>query len=236
MSEKILVLAPHPDDETLGCGGTLLRLAESGAQLAWVIVTSISEEDGFAAKRVHSRDAEIDKVADLYKFTKVFRLSHPTRQLDLVPMSELIEQLSEVFRAFLPTQVFLPNQSDVHSDHRVVFDAGAACTKWFRNPSVRRVLAYETISETDFSLDMRLHFPAQLLCGHRQTTRAKTGDNVCLSVGNGSISLSSQPRSHPCIGRLSRFNCGLSCCRGLRLVARAILDCESRCFENESRC
>jgi LmbE family N-acetylglucosaminyl deacetylase len=73
-------------------------------------------------------------------------------------MAELIEQFSAVFKKFGPEHVFLPHRSDVHSDHRVVFDAGAACAKWFRYPSVRRLLSYETISETDFCLDTRSPF------------------------------------------------------------------------------
>ena len=158
MSERVLVIAPHPDDETLGCGGTLLRMAESGAQLAWLIATRISEEAGFTPQRVQGRDAEIEKVRSLLGFAEVFQLPLPTRQLDAVPMAELVEQFSAVFKAFRPEHVFLPHRSDVHSDHRVVFDAGAACAKWFRYPSVQRLLSYETISETDFCLDTRSPF------------------------------------------------------------------------------
>jgi N-acetylglucosamine malate deacetylase 1 len=158
MSERVLVIAPHPDDETLGCGGTLLRMAESGAELAWLIVTRISEEAGFTPQRVQGREAEIEKVTSLLGFSEVFQLSMPTRQLDAIPMAELVEQFSGVFREFRPEHVFLPHRSDVHSDHRVVFDAGAACAKWFRYPTVRRLLSYETISETDFCLDTRSPF------------------------------------------------------------------------------
>jgi LmbE family N-acetylglucosaminyl deacetylase len=162
MSERVLVVAPHPDDETLGCGGTLLRMAEDGAQLAWLIVTRMSEEDGFAPQRVQRRDTEIERVSSLLGFSKVFRLSLPTRQLDAIPMAELVQKFAEVFKAFEPEHVFLPHRSDVHSDHRVVFDAGAACAKWFRYPSVRRLLSYETISETDFCLDPRAAFQPNL--------------------------------------------------------------------------
>ena len=67
-------------------------------------------------------------------------------------MSDLVAGISEAFRSFEPEEVFAPHPSDVHTDHRMVFDAAASCTKWFRYPSVKRVLAYETLSETDFGL------------------------------------------------------------------------------------
>ena len=64
----------------------------------------------------------------------------------------MVAGISDVFKIFEPEEVFVPHPSDVHTDHRIVFDAAASCTKWFRYPSVKRVLAYETLSETDFGL------------------------------------------------------------------------------------
>lgn len=68
-------------------------------------------------------------------------------------MSDLVVEVSNVFRSFEPEEVFVPHPSDVHTDHRIVYKAATGCTKWFRCPSVKRVLAYETLSETDFCLD-----------------------------------------------------------------------------------
>lgn len=150
--DSVLVVAPHPDDETLGCGGTLLRRKASGARLAWVIVTGISTADGWQAERVEQRKSEIMRVQGLYGFDTVHELGFATTRLDTVPRSELIAALAEAFRAVAPSEVLVPHRSDVHSDHVVTFDAVAACTKWFRYPSIRRVAAYETISETDFAL------------------------------------------------------------------------------------
>jgi LmbE family N-acetylglucosaminyl deacetylase len=72
--------------------------------------------------------------------------------LDQFPVGDLVAKFSGVFKAFNPTEVLVPHRGDVHSDHRVVFDVSAACTKWFRYPTIRRVLAYETVSETEFGL------------------------------------------------------------------------------------
>jgi LmbE family N-acetylglucosaminyl deacetylase len=88
----------------------------------------------------------------LFGFDEVSSLNFPTTQLDRVPMSDLVAGISNVFRSFEPEEVFVPHPSDVHTDHRIVFDAVSSCTKWFRYPSVKRVLAYETLSETDFGL------------------------------------------------------------------------------------
>jgi LmbE family N-acetylglucosaminyl deacetylase len=153
MTDRVLVVAPHPDDETLGCGGTLLRLTNEGSQIAWLIVTSMSENGGFSAESMAERKTEIVKVRDAYGFCEVYSLDLPTRQLDTYPVAELVAEFSTVFKAYQPSVVFLPHRRDVHSDHRAVFDAGAACAKWFRYNSVRRVFAYETLSETEFTLD-----------------------------------------------------------------------------------
>lgn len=149
---RTLVVAPHPDDEALGCGGTLLRRKAEGAELGWLIVTDISEQHGWPQERVLQRQVEIADVAEAIGFGRVYNLRQPAAKLDDVPMHDLIEKISAVVKEFQPEEVLVPHYSDAHSDHRVVFHATAACTKWFRNPSIRRVLAYETISETDFGL------------------------------------------------------------------------------------
>ena len=152
LNSKTLVVAPHPDDEVLGAGGTLLRRKAEGATVAWLIVTTITSESGWSVERVKQRADEIKRITAMFGFDAVFELNFPTTQLDQVPMSDLVAAVSNVFKTFEPEEVFVPHPADVHTDHRMVFDAVASCTKWFRYPSVNRVLAYETLSETDFGL------------------------------------------------------------------------------------
>lgn len=149
---KTIVIAPHPDDEVLGAGGTLLRRKAEGAKVAWLIMTAISVESGWSDEKVKQRADEIERITELFGFDEVFTLDFPTTQLDRVPMSDLVAGVSNVFKSFEPEEVFVPHPSDVHTDHRIVFNAVASCTKWFRYPSVKRILAYETLSETDFGL------------------------------------------------------------------------------------
>lgn len=151
MSE-ILVAAPHPDDETLGCAGTLLRHRDAGDRLHWLIFTELRREYGFSAAAIATRDAEIQAVAKQFSFVSVHNLGLAPAGLDSVPMSLLVERLAAIFVELKPEVVYVPHRGDAHSDHRIAFEALASCTKWFRYPSVRRVLSYETLSETDASL------------------------------------------------------------------------------------
>ena len=149
---KCIVIAPHPDDELLGGGGTLLRRRSEGADVAWVIVTELSEADGWAPEQVARRSEEVKMAARFFGFSQVFHLGFPAAKLDQVAIGSLVQRMSDVFKSYQPEDVFVPHRSDVHTDHRVVFDAAASCSKWFRYPSVKRFFAYETLSESDFGL------------------------------------------------------------------------------------
>lgn len=149
---KTLVVAPHPDDELIGCGGLLLRRRKEGADVAWLIVTGMTATGGWSAAQVARRNEEIGQVQQQMGFAEVFNLGLAAARLDTVPMLELSRQLGAVVEAFGPDEILIPHPSDAHTDHRVVFDAMVGCTKWFRFPTVRRVMAYETVSETDFGL------------------------------------------------------------------------------------
>ena len=152
MKRSILVVAPHPDDETLGCGGALLRHKAEGDSLHWVIVTSMPR-DAYPATHRKRRAAELREVGRRYGFASTRELGFPTAGLESVPRSELVDKMSAAFKAARPDVAYLPHPGDVHSDHRVAFEAATACAKWFREPAPRRVLAYETLSETDAALD-----------------------------------------------------------------------------------
>ena len=150
---SVLVIAPHPDDETLGCGGTLLKMAAEGARMHWLILTAMTAEGGFSAEAMATRQAEISAVSRAYGFASVHQLGFPAAQLDRLPMSDLIGAMARVTRETAPDTIFAPYPGDVHSDHRIAFAATAAVSKSFRQPSVKRILAYETLSETDFAID-----------------------------------------------------------------------------------
>ena len=149
--KKIIVVSAHPDDETLGAGGTLLRHKENGDKIYWIIVTNIFENQGFSKERIFSRQQEIEEVCHKFGFEKIFKMDYPTMTLSSSSLLSLVPKISKIFSEVEPEIIYTLNRSDAHSDHRVLFDAVAACTKSFRYPYIKQVLMYECISETEFA-------------------------------------------------------------------------------------
>lgn len=147
LNKNVLVVAVHPDDETLGCGGTLLKHYQQGNNLHWLICTESNREKNFIEERNH----KLKRVAEFYNFKSVHQLKFKATKLDEYSSSEIIEKISKIFLDIKPEIVYLPFLHDVHSDHRIIFQAAYACTKSFRYPFVKEICMMETLSETEFS-------------------------------------------------------------------------------------
>jgi len=150
--KKVLVIAPHPDDETLGCGGTLLRHFTEGDEIHWMIATEMNEASGFSQKRIDDREEEIQKIIKAYKFKSTISLGFLTARLDDLPILEVIEAMKNEINIIKPEIIYIPYRNDAHSDHAVIFDAAITCAKTFRQPFIKSIYAYETLSETEFGL------------------------------------------------------------------------------------
>jgi N-acetylglucosamine malate deacetylase 1 len=148
---SVLVVAPHPDDETLGCGGTLLKYINNNDKVYWLIITKADNSNSAINDIVDVQKQYIELVNNKYRFEDIFHLDYLTTKLDRYPLDQLINSLSEIIKEVRPTTILIPNRCDVHSDHRIVFDAIYSCTKNFRYPYIKKILMYETLSETEFA-------------------------------------------------------------------------------------
>jgi N-acetylglucosamine malate deacetylase 1 len=148
---KVMVIAVHPDDETLGCGGTLLRHKAENDEIYWLIVTNVFKGDDYDQTCVDKRKNQIDAVKRLYGFENTIQLDFPTTELDRVPINKLVKSISDAIHRIQPEVFYIPFHQDVHTDHQVSFKAILSSTKSFRYHSVRRILMYETLSETEFA-------------------------------------------------------------------------------------
>lgn len=151
MKNKILVVAVHPDDETLGCGGTLLKHKANSDKIHWLICTTLNKNNSYYKKR----EKEISKVSKLYKFNSIHQLQFETTKVDQYSMSDLIKSISIVINKVRPNIIYLPFKGDIHTDHKKIFEASYSCTKSFRYPFIKKIYMMETLSETEFASSIK---------------------------------------------------------------------------------
>lgn len=156
---NVLIVSPHPDDETLGAGGTALRFLDEGNKVSWLNITGIGESNLFSDEMKQKRKKQLEEIVEFYKFTDYINLNLPTTKLDSYDTSVAIDKISTVFKKVLPEIVILPDYNDAHSDHRKVFDWCYACSKTFRYPFIKQILTMEIISETDFGRPEQPFYP-----------------------------------------------------------------------------
>lgn len=148
----ILVVAPHPDDEVLGVGGTIASLASEGRDVHVVIVTH-GDPSMFPPEFIEQGRGEARRAHESLGVRRtVFLDGFPAALLDTVPQASLNAAIKDIVDAVRPELLFVPFQGDLHADHRRICEAALVASR----PNgaggpVRGILAYETLSETNWN-------------------------------------------------------------------------------------
>lgn len=139
---KILVIAPHPDDETIGAGGTLARHKAIGDEIFWCVVAQ-GYTPPWPEENLRKAREQIIAISQYYGFNKVYRLGFPTVKLNNVPHMELCSALQNVVEEVKPDIVYTTSKNDINLDHRIVYDCSLIATRPLPENVVKRVLSYE---------------------------------------------------------------------------------------------
>ena len=134
MNKNILFVAPHPDDETLGCGGVIYKHKNHGDNVYWLLMTDLSKQDNWSEDLINQRKVILNNVRKAYDFKQSYELDYPTTGLDKIPISDIVGSVSKIIKEIKPHTVYLNNYSDIHTDHEIVFKVVCSCTKYFRYP------------------------------------------------------------------------------------------------------
>jgi LmbE family N-acetylglucosaminyl deacetylase len=150
MSKKVIVIAPHPDDEILGVGGTIARFSDEGVEVYIVIITKgyppLFDEESINIGRKEALEA--------HKFLNVketFFLSFPAANLDSIPSREINDKLIDMFKDIKPDIIFIPFNGDVHIDHQRIFLSALVAARPNNSEFPSFIYAYETLSETNWN-------------------------------------------------------------------------------------
>ncbi len=147
--KKILVIAPHPDDEVLGCGGTIIKYSQKGDAVFVCYFTKAYGPD-WSEQFLEERPKEIEMANQLLNIKKAYFLDFPTLKLDTVPQKELYQALAKVMSEVKPEILLIPHKGDVNKDHRLVFEVSLSAARPTVGSKIKKILAYETLSESEW--------------------------------------------------------------------------------------
>ncbi|SMO50539.1 N-acetylglucosaminyl deacetylase, LmbE family [Saccharicrinis carchari] len=150
MKKNILILAPHPDDEVLGCGGFIKKKSQQGHRV-YVLVATRGSAKRYSEERVANVRREALDAHALLGVSETVFLDFPAPDLDLVSKADMSGEIAHVLKKFEIEELFLPHRGDIHHDHQAVFNAGLVAARPVHGNTVKRIYAYETLSETEWA-------------------------------------------------------------------------------------
>jgi LmbE family N-acetylglucosaminyl deacetylase len=146
----VLVVAAHPDDEVLGCGGVMARHAAHDDEVHVLIATRGAAEM-FSDQEIQETRQSMRAAHEVLGVAGAHFLDFPAPKLDLVPGHQLADAISAVTESLHPKVVYLPHLGDLHADHRAVAHATLVAARPLPGCRTRRLLCYETLSATDWA-------------------------------------------------------------------------------------
>jgi LmbE family N-acetylglucosaminyl deacetylase len=150
MVHNVVFIAPHPDDEVLGCGATMNKYSQTGNEV-YVLVITRGTPKLYSPEKIANVRKEAMEAHKVLGVKETIFLDFHAPELDITSQAAISREIAAVVEKYRITQMYLPHRGDIHSDHRVVFNAGLVAARPVGGNTVKAVYAYETLSETEWA-------------------------------------------------------------------------------------
>jgi LmbE family N-acetylglucosaminyl deacetylase len=161
-AKRTLVVAAHPDDEVLGCGGTVARLVNEKHPV-WILILGEGVTSRFKRRedadsaQVQELQIRARKVSNLLGVQDLFLRDLPDNRFDTVALLDIVKTIEETIEKCLPEVIFTHHGGDLNADHRIVHQAVLAATRPMDKQGVREIYAFETPSASEWSFGQMGH-------------------------------------------------------------------------------
>lgn len=153
---KLLVVAAHPDDEILGCGGTVAKLVKKNHEAHVVIVSQGITSRYLKLGTKQSNEKLLNLKKSALKANKVLGvktvsfLDFPDNRLDDICLLDIVKKLEQIIKKINPEIIFTHNSTDLNIDHKIVFDALMTACRPLPMSKIKKILSFEVLSSTDW--------------------------------------------------------------------------------------
>lgn len=157
--EKILVICAHPDDESLGMGGTIVMHAKKGDKIFVLIMATGQFRRDESEKGIKQRQKQGEKACSILGVNKVKFLHYADQKLDSIPLVELVSRIEDVIKSWNPTTVYTHYWADMNQDHRRVYEATLIASRPNKKNSIKRFLCFEIPSSSEITHGSQIFNP-----------------------------------------------------------------------------
>lgn len=182
--KKVLVVAAHPDDELLGVGGTIRKLANQGIECRAVIIG-----EGITSRADKRSEADFDELKELQKDARLAanRVGYisidfcelPDNRLDSMDLLDVIKVVTKYIEMYHPDTIFTHHHGDLNIDHRIVCEAVLTACRPVGDYYVERIYSYETASSTEWNYTYGEPFNPTVYFDVTDTVEAKIEGMAC---------------------------------------------------------
>ncbi len=157
MTKRVLIVAAHPDDEILGCGGTAARLAREGNEIFTMIVgEGITSRDENRQREIREKEIaqlkkQITEANQAIGVKDVFVYDFPDNRFDSVPLLDIVKEVDKVKTRVKPEIIFTHYGQDLNIDHRVTYNAVLTATRPMVEETVKEIYSFEVLSSTEWN-------------------------------------------------------------------------------------
>ena len=153
--ENLIVFAAHPDDEVLGCGGTMKKFSKKYNIISVFFATGIaSRSDKNLKKNIQILKKNCNDCNEILGTKKIIYLDFEDNKMDIYPRLDVIKKIEKIINAFQPSLIFTHYHKDLNIDHEVVSKSVVtACRPSKKNKNIKKILFFETLSSTEWSVE-----------------------------------------------------------------------------------
>lgn len=150
---KVIVVAPHPDDEIIGCGATIAKHIDNGDEVTIIIVTnaSVGAPELFSLGSALSTRQEAINAHSFLGVKETVFFEFPAPALNAFPEYKISLEIGKIFLKINPTHLYLPHPGDIHQDHKAIYRASLVAARPQGEHKISNIYCYETLSETEWA-------------------------------------------------------------------------------------
>jgi LmbE family N-acetylglucosaminyl deacetylase len=153
---KILIVAAHPDDEIIGCGGTVAKLVKEGARaFALILGEGVTSRDAKRDKKkrknaIKTLNKQVYQANALLGIEEVFTYDFPDNRFDESALLDIVKVIEKIKNKIQPDMIFTHYENDLNIDHQITYKAVVTATRPLAEQTVKEIYSFEILSSTEW--------------------------------------------------------------------------------------